>query len=336
MEYQLAIRVGVSPENIIFNGPYKGEADLETALLNGSIVNLDSWYEVEIVKGITRKYPEHQMRVGIRCNFDIGGDRNSRFGFDVDGEAFKNTLESISVLPNCKVGGFHCHFSTRERNPRSYALRTQKMLDLSHHYFKDAIPDFINLGGGFFSKMRPELKKQFGYPIPSYQEYANAIAPQLRKHFPGSTSPQLILEPGTAITANIMNFVSKVIDIKRIRSQAFALVSGSIHNIKPTLNDKNLPILVFENERGAKTTNHTLDIVGYTCMEIDYLYRGYEGSLKAGDYVVFENVGAYTNVLKPPFISPSPPIIGYEADTRQYEIIKEHEKISDVFVNYVF
>jgi hypothetical protein len=53
----------------------------------------------------------------------------------------------------------------------------------------------------------------------------------------------------------------------------------------------------------------TFDIVGSSCMESDCLYRGYQGELKPGDYVVFDNVGAYTNVLRPPFINPAPPIL---------------------------
>ena len=36
MEYDVALRVGVDPGRIIFNGPYKSEHDLERALLAGS------------------------------------------------------------------------------------------------------------------------------------------------------------------------------------------------------------------------------------------------------------------------------------------------------------
>ena len=50
MEYDLAIKIGVNPQNIIVNGPYKNKKILEKFLINGSIVNLDSYYEITLVK----------------------------------------------------------------------------------------------------------------------------------------------------------------------------------------------------------------------------------------------------------------------------------------------
>ena len=58
-----------------------------------------------------------------------------------------------------------------------------------------------------------------------------------------------------------------------------------------------------------------IDVVGYTCMENDVLFRGFEGAIGAGDYAVFDNVGAYTNVLRPPFIRECPAILGWDAST---------------------
>jgi diaminopimelate decarboxylase len=335
MEYDLALRVGVPPQRIIFNGPYKRESDIEEALLAGSIVNLDSPYEVALVEAIAHKSPNHTMIVGIRCNFDIGTDDISRFGFDVEGEELKSILETLGRLENCHVGGLHCHFLAPQKSVKAYSLIARRMLELSAVYFGDNHPQFIDLGGGFFSKMSLDLRKQFGYPVPAFQEYAEAIAPQFADLFPQDSGPELILEPGIAITADIMKFVSKIIDIKTIRSRTIALVSGSIYNTKPTLNDKNLPIRVLSNNPKSKRANGTIDIVGYTCMENDCLYKGYQGSLAVGDYVVFDNVGAYTVVLKPPFIIPCPAMIAYDSTHREFEIVKRREDLSDVFSTYV-
>ena len=48
MEYKLALRVGVDPKKIILNGPLKDYKTTENALLRGSLVNLDSFYEIDI------------------------------------------------------------------------------------------------------------------------------------------------------------------------------------------------------------------------------------------------------------------------------------------------
>ncbi len=338
MEYDLALRVGVLPQGIIFNGPYKCEVDIEKALLAGSIVNLDSSYEVALVEAIAQRSPEHTMTVGLRCNFDIGTEKVSRFGFDVEGEKFKSAFEALGRLKNCRVGGLHCHFSTQHRSVESFALRTRRMLELSAFYFKDNCPQFIDLGGGFLGKMHPHLQEQFSFPVPAYQEYAAAIATQVAKAFPDDSGPELILEPGIAITANIMQFVARVIDIKTVRSRTVALASGSIHNIKPTLHEKNLPMRVFSENTDQKLerTLGMVDIVGYTCMEHDCLYKGYEGPISVGDYVVFDSVGAYTIVMKPPFIHPCPVMLAYDSALREFEVIKRQEKDSDVFSTYIF
>lgn len=62
MEYDLALRIGVSPTRIIFNGPLKSPEDLENAILAGSIVNLDCLEEVEIVAALARRLPEQKLQ----------------------------------------------------------------------------------------------------------------------------------------------------------------------------------------------------------------------------------------------------------------------------------
>ena len=47
MEYELALKIGHDPQKIIFNGPVKLYEDIEWALHNESMINLDSWYEID-------------------------------------------------------------------------------------------------------------------------------------------------------------------------------------------------------------------------------------------------------------------------------------------------
>jgi len=80
MEYDLALNIGVPPQRIIFNGPLKLYEDIEYALLAGSIINLDSFYEISMVEAVARQFPARKFAVGIRCNFDVGTGNVSRFG----------------------------------------------------------------------------------------------------------------------------------------------------------------------------------------------------------------------------------------------------------------
>jgi diaminopimelate decarboxylase len=337
MEYDLAISIGVPPNRIIFNGPLKHQEDLEKAILAGSIVNLDCLEEVEIVAGLAERIPAQKIAVGLRCNFDIGTNRISRFGFDVTTGELNRAFERLTTLNNCTVIGLHCHISTSARSAESYAIRTQKILELTDHYFPDKPPKFIDIGGGFYGKMTNDLKSQFDSYIPTYKEYAAAVAPQLRGRYPDNFTPELIIEPGVAIVSDVLKYVAKVVGLKRVRTRQLALVVGSVHNVKPTMNDTNLSLQIFRTEENISRRKLAgpVDIVGYTCMEHDCLYKDYPGEIGVEDYVVFGNMGSYTVVFKPPFILPNPPIISYDSITDEYTLIRRRETSQDVFSTYI-
>jgi diaminopimelate decarboxylase len=338
MEYQLAVRVGVNPERIIFNGPCKSEDDLERALLAGSLVNLDADYEVALIEAIARRHPRATLTVGLRCNFVLEDTPSSRFGFDVEDDGLCPVLERLRGIDNCVVAGLHCHFSTGQRSVESYAQRTRRLLELSASCFPHHPPRFVNVGGGYFSKMSPELRSQFPSPVPSYQEYAAAVASEVAAAYPGADGPELVLEPGAALTSDVMSFVAKVVARKRVRTREIALVAGSIHNIKPTLHGKQLPMRVVRpaaDAPGEVPGQLPVDVVGYTCMEHDCLYRGYPQAVRPGDFVVFENVGAYTVVMKPPFIRPAPAILVCDRDG-SFEVARRAECFDDLFGAFSF
>lgn len=337
MEYDLAIAIGVPPTRIIFNGPLKHQEDLEKAILAGSTVNLDSLEEVEMVEALAQKIPEQNIAVGLRCNLEVDTSRISRFGFDVAGGELDRAFKRLTELNNCAVDGLHCHISTSARSTDSYARRTQKIIELTDYYFQEKQPRFIDIGGGFYGKMTDDLKAQFNDYIPNYQEYAAAVAPQLKSKYPGNFGPELIIEPGVAIVSDVLNFVAKVVGVKTVRSRQVALVVGSIHNVKPTMTDKNLSLRVYRNEENTNSRKLAgpTDIVGYTCMEHDCLFKEYQGEIAIGDYTVFENMGAYTIVFKPPFIRPNPPIISYDSLTNEHTLIRRRETSEDVFSTYI-
>lgn len=337
MEYDLAISIGVPPTRIIFNGPLKHPEDLEKAILAGSIVNLDCFEEVEMLESLAERLPEQKIAVGLRCNFNIDPSRISRFGFDVDAGELDRAFQKLSALNNCAVDGFHCHISTSGRSTDSYARRTQKIIEITDYYFQAKQPRFIDIGGGFFGKMTDDLKSQFGSYIPNYQEYAQAVAPQLKSRYPADSGPELIIEPGVAVVSDVLSFAAKVVSLKTVRSRQIALVVGSVHNVKPTGTDKNLSLKVYRNDdyKGKIKLAGPIDIVGYTCMEHDCLYKDYPEEISVGDYIEFENMGAYTVVFKPPFIRPNPPIISYDSILNEYTLIRRKETSQDVFSTYI-
>lgn len=334
MEYDLAINLKVNPKMIIVNGPYKTKQALEKFLLGGSIVNLDSYAEVELLKVIARNHLDKIFSIGLRCNFEINNTSISRFGFDVESHNFRTMFAEISKIDNVIIDGIHCHFP--DRDLESYSHRVDKILELAQRLFANP-PKYIDIGGGFYGRMKESLSAQFNTPTVDYGTYAKLIATkfsQIYQNFSFENKPTLLLEPGSAIVADTMYFVTKVIDIKEVRGRTIATSSGSKFNIGLLTSTINMPMDIYSKSK-TKLFYKEIDIVGFTCIESDCLYKGYSGKVSVGDYLVFSNVGSYSIVFKPQFIMPNVPVIEYCEKISKYELVKRQETIDDVFSTFI-
>ena len=85
---------------------------------------------------------------------------------------------------------------------------------------------------------------------------------------------------------------------------------------------------------GEQQEYKNLDFVGFTCIEGDVLYHGYNGKLAHGDVIVIGNCGSYSIVMKPPFILPNFPIL--DICGTETEIVKRQENFDDLFHTYTF
>ena len=334
MEYDLALKIGVNPKNIIVNGPYKNKEALEKFLLNGSNVNIDSYKEISLVETIANENKDKTLSIGLRCNFDIGNEVISRFGFDTEDEEFYKLFDRVNSIENISIEGIHCHFP--DRNLESYIPRVDKILELADKLFDEA-PNYIDVGGGYFGRVDESLQKQFSTRVPEYKEYAQTVASRFQEHYKNleeDKKPTLLLEPGSAIVGDTMQFVAKIMDIKSVRGKNIATCSGSKFNIGLLTSCVNMPMKVYSDKKDSKSFND-IDIAGFTCIESDYIYKGYEGTLNIDDYIVFSNVGSYSIVFKPQFILPNVPVIEYNEKNTNYEVVKRQETVEDVFSTFV-
>lgn len=337
MEYDLAIRIGVSPDKIIVNGPYKTKQNLEKYFSLGSIVNLDSLNELDLTIEIANENIDNLISIGIRCNFNIREGFTSRFGISCESPDFKNIINKTNQISNIRIKGLHCHFPDRDLD--SFKVRVDKVLKLLETDF-DYQLDYIDIGGGFFGNMPDELKKQFQVNVPDYNDYAEEVASRIFDYFEykNKKRPQLIIEPGTAIVADVLQFVARVIDIKTIGNKKIAMTTGSKFNLGAFSSTLNFPLTVVSKTNNTKNTEleSPVDISGYTCIEGDYLYKGYKGTILKDDFLVFQNVGSYSIVFKPPFIMPNVAVIEINSKNKDYRILKRKEDINDVFRTFSF
>ncbi len=328
MELEIALRVGVKPNRIIWNGPIKNPKRLEEFLVAGGTDNIDSIEELKIVKDIAARYPDKTLDLGIRCNYEVGDGVVSRFGFDVDSDDFKKVLEFVTTTKNVHFINFQCHFAKRQIE--YWPARAKGMVELIDRL--GIIPKRIDIGGGLFGKMADSLKAQFTNEIPDYQAYAEAAATVFADYFADKeVKPELLIEPGSAVVGDCMKFVGTVKTIKNIRGKSFATVLGSQKNI--SMSGINPPMEVIAMGGKQQEFKH-LDMVGFTCIEGDVIYHGYNGKLAHEDAIVISNCGSYSLVMKPPFILPNFPVLDISGE--QIDVIKRGEVFDDLFHTFNF
>jgi len=335
MEYDLALRIGYASEQIIFNGPIKTKEVLFRAFDGGSTVNFDSLSEIEILEQYLRSNdPRTPVRCAVRCNFRIAGEQLTRFGINAEDDSIVDAYERLFALEGCAPVGIHCHFSTSNRSLESYTERAQKLIATANKIFAGRKIEFIDIGGGYFGKMPQALLDRFPCKVPTYAEYAEVIGGEMKRNFPDE-DVQLILEPGTMVVADTMKFYCQVNHVKPIGDKPFVVVQGSIHNIKPNGKSRIFPSMhVIPMGLGEPEDLMDADICGYTCIEDDVLASGFSGLLAQGDFLAFDNVGAYSTMYKPPFIKPQPVMLSKHGD--KYSVIKREETIHDIFRTYKF
>lgn len=329
MEYDIAKVVGYSNDKIVYNGPFKGPK-LEEHLVNGGILNIDNLEEIDRVVAFASERKE-LFKVGIRVNINVGQKFISRFGIDTDSEDMQLAVDKLNECQYTQLVGLHCHIG-QSRGIEAWRNRTVKLLDLADKFIK-GVPEYLDLGSGMFGDMDPVMLAQFVVNVPSYEEYATVTAQLVAEHYEGiAKKPVLFTEPGTTLDNRYIDLIAEVDSIKKIKGKDMAVLDCSIHNLGDVSGSVKLPLDVIDGS-GIRKDYENLDMVGYTCLERDVPYKDYSGRLGKGDYIVFGNVGGYSNVDKPPFILPQCAMIGISS-TDEY-VIKRKETTEDILSTYV-
>ena len=328
MELEIAKRVGCKMDRVIWNGPIKNVPIMEQFLLEGGTINIDCIEELEQIKDIHNRHADKLIHVGIRCNYDVNDGVVSRFGFDIDGEDFKEAVKFATSTENVKFINFQCHFAKRQI--AYWPARAKGMVNLIDRL--GIIPERIDIGGGLFGKMADSLRAQFSCEIPAYEAYAKAAAQVFADYFKDKdVKPELLIEPGSAVVGDCMKFIGTVKTIKNVRGKWIATVLGSQKNISMTGINPPMEVIAMG---GEQKEYKDLDFVGFTCIEGDVLYHNYTGKLAHQDAIVISNCGSYSLVMKPPFILPNFPVL--DISEGKTEVIKRAENFDDLFHTFNF
>jgi diaminopimelate decarboxylase len=322
-EEWLARRVGVAGDRIIVNGPGKSRGLLLSAFRGGSMLNLDSLLEAQVLARESGGNPSARG-VGLRLNLAHpearSGRERSRFGVPLEELGAASRVLGEAGIP---VVGLHAHLSTRTRSLEVFRFLVRELSAAAAEVGRGL--EYLDVGGGF-----GRAPAGMDLSFPSLDEYADAIRDEMQSRLPGATDRLLVVEPGMAMVGDAFSFFAPVTDVRRIGRRSVALVDGSVHNVKPTRHGHQLPAAALDARLAPKEGPwRAFDVVGYTCIEDDYLAQDLElPDLQPGDVVRFDGVGAYTLVFKPPFIRPTPPV--YVREGGEIRIARRGEVFEDL------
>ncbi|XP_072907224.1 antizyme inhibitor 1-like isoform X1 [Hemitrygon akajei] len=297
-EITLVQNLGVTPDNIIYINPCKQVSQIKYAARKGiNIMSCDN--EAELLK-IARNHPSAKLLVDIATA--VSNEENEmgmKFGATL--KDCRHLLESAKEL-GIQVVGVRFHVSNPKSNIETYlhALSDARCIfDMGKEFGFDM--SLLDIGGGFSgTDGELQLEKVF-----------DAINPLLEIYFPPESDIKIIAEPGSyyvnsAFTLAVNIVAKKTIardlqnqsEVPSLNDEPFFMyyISDGVYgcfanSLYGTVNA--IPILHKKLNSGEPVFASSL--WGPSCDGLDQVVEHcLLPELSVGDWVIFENMGAYT------------------------------------------
>jgi len=324
-EYRLCRDLGIPGGEILFNGPFKTDEDLQLAFDEGAFVHLDSDDELERVIALSQRFVQ-PCPVGLRCSMRLNYPPWDKFGFNLESEHALEAARALAREPKLRLRGLHMHIGTYLPDPEVYARAIEALISFALRLERElgVAIEYLDLGGGFATRNTLHHTMLPGEALAvTAEDYAAAITPPLRRAAPQfKRPPRLFLEPGRILVDEALSMITTVRAVKRgSGQQKAALVDCGVH-ILPTAYWYDHEIRPAE-ERGGAVESYRL--VGPLCMQIDCLRQSVQlPALRAGDLLVIQDVGAYNFSQSMQFIYMRPAYVLVHA--RGVDVVREREQ----------
>lgn len=330
-EYEKALKNGVAPEQIIFNGPDKSDEDLKLAINNQSLIHIDHFDELYTILGLCENL-EKRPQVAIRVNMDTGiYPQWTRFGFNYEnGEAW-DAINRIMISGKMDLIGLHAHIGTYIMMANAYNVAGSKLADLAvkvKQKYNNAI-EYIDFGGGFASKNTLRGAYLPGSDTtPTFDEYAEAITSSIiNSNIQVEDLPTIVLETGRALVDDAGSILGTVLANKRMADGTKTLIVDVGVNMLFTAfwyEHRFTPAQDFSHH------TESTKIYGPLCMNIDVVRENIDlPPLKKNDQFVISRIGAYNMTQWMQFITYRPKIVMVDEKSKAH-IIRENESLETI------
>ncbi|XP_012869245.1 PREDICTED: ornithine decarboxylase [Dipodomys ordii] len=329
-EIQLVQSLGVPSNRIIYANPCKQVSQIKYAAGSGvQMMTFDS--EVELMK-VARAHPKAKLVLRIATDDSKAVCRLSvKFGATL--KTSRLLLERAKEL-NIDVIGVSFHVGSGCTDAETFV---QAVSDARCVFDMGADFGFsmhlLDIGGGFPGSEDVKLK---------FEEITSVINPALDKYFPSDSGVKIIAEPGRYYVASAftlaVNIIAKKIvwkeqsgsdDEDELNEQTFMYyvndgVYGSFNcilydhaHVKPLLQKRPKPDEKY----------YSASIWGPTCDGLDRIVERCDlPEMHVGDWMLFENMGAYTVAAASTFNGFQRPTIHYVMSRPMWQVMQQVQK----------
>jgi diaminopimelate decarboxylase len=322
-ELHLALFSGCAPEAILFAGPGKTEAELETVIAQRiGEIHAESALEIDRISAISKRLGV-QSRVAVRVNpreesrggaMQMGG-KSAPFG--IDEEQLEPLLRRIMSDSNLNFSGIHLFVGTQILDHEVLLVQYRKGLEIARK--------------AMAWTGKPLLTMDFGggLGIPYFAGDQELDLAQLKRGLEGLLAgienegafgqTEFIVEPGRFLAGEAGVYVARISDIKTSRGKKYLILDGGMnHHLAASGNlgqviKRNFPIAILNKLETAET--EVVDVVGPLCTPLDTIGRSVLlPRAEVGDLIGIFQSGAYARTASPlGFLShASPPEVWVE------------------------
>ncbi|XP_041095422.1 ornithine decarboxylase 1-like isoform X2 [Polyodon spathula] len=295
VELELVRGMGVLPERIIYANPCKQTSHIKKAASLG-ICAMTFDNEEELIK-VARAHPNAKMVLRIATE-DSGSMFPMSIKFGASLEECGHLLKVAREL-GVEVIGVSFHVGSNSSDPHCFSesiANARGVFDLGADLGHEMA--LLDIGGGFPGT------DDF---IVTFEEFAKVINQSLELHFPAESGVRIIAEPGRYYVASAFTLAANIIGKKFLPCNKETFNDEECaKSVKYYINDgrfgsfemichSHFTEMAVPYKQSAGQPLYSSSIWGPTCAAEDVILRQTQlPELQVGDWLIFENMGAYT------------------------------------------